>query len=139
MKDLDSDSALICLYKYDYYESYLTFIFIKLGLAELLPGSGVEGATGSENNNSPPKKPKYKFETIITMTLSEMNKNAITNLDKLFQKFNDSENTENTKKTNLTTNINDVLSAIHNIENRKCKLEGEITVSNNNNDINKKR
>lgn len=102
----------------------------------MLLGGGVEGATGIQNNNRPPKKHKHKFKSIITIILSEMNKKSMSNLDKLFQKFNDS---ESNNKTNLATIINDVLSAIDNIENRKRKLEGEIAVSNDYNNINQKR
>ena len=102
---------------------YINYLFKHTGSSELLPGGGVEGGNGNGNETSSNRTPKpNKFETMICTTLTEMNDKALSNMERIISKMQKQES-----DTNVTTNVNNVMSALNNLEDQKRKLETEVS------------
>lgn len=101
-----------------------------------MPGSGIEDDTNGPPRNSPTKSKSNNFETMILTTLKDINASIMSNMEKLISQFTTANRSD--KSIALAKNISDTLSAIDQLEDRKCKLELEINTLSNESERNKK-
>lgn len=99
---------------------------------EKLPGGGVENATTSTTSGTSSKRVS-KFEKIINMTLTEVNKQSMDTFKEVVASFN------KCNKDDIATNISDTLSAIDKLKTHKRELEREMNETDNTELIAKKK
>ena len=101
---------------------YFIYIFNETSSSELIPGGGIEEGNETSSSKSITSTKAHKFETMICTTLTEMNDKALSNMERIISKMQ-----QQKSEVNIATTVNNVMSALNNLEDRKRKLESEVS------------